>query len=340
MFERWFYSRDGKTHGPMTIAEAVRRAAAGELRASDKLWPADFDPQMAFPASSTIDFRGLGQTAPAAPPPPPAAKKPPPPPAAGVPDWLSDVAEVEKKPSRPRDPAPLPPVPASVGLPDWLSDVEVTDRFIVRGPPPRLTGVMVTPPAPPPPGVVAPPVPKAPAPPAAIPARPMAPLAPAAPARPTPSAPVVPVAQPRVVPPSAPPPSAVPPTAPPVPTPSAAPADTPAETGFDPETGQVLDADKYRRWQKRQKEIKTEAPAAGETVYEVFLRANRTLQDWIDQEMNRPLLTKGLAAVRADAGIQALIASFGMWGQDFTNKLWQRLEFLVTNRLDFYASRG
>lgn len=121
---------------------------------------------------------------------------------------------------------------------------------------------------------------------------------------------------------------------------SAAKTSDAAETGFDAETGHVLDAEKYRRWQKRQKEIKTEAPAAGETVYEVFLRANRVLQEWVDQEANRPLLAQGLCAVRADGGVQALIASFAMWGQDFTNKLWQRLEFLVTNRLDFYASRA
>jgi hypothetical protein len=113
---------------------------------------------------------------------------------------------------------------------------------------------------------------------------------------------------------------------------------TPEESGYDPDTGQVLDAAKYQRWQKAQKEVKTEV-AAGETVYEVFIRANRALQDWIDLEANRPLLLGGINACRNDPSLMALVASFDQWGQDFRDRFWRRVEFMVENRREFYSTK-
>jgi hypothetical protein len=131
-----------------------------------------------------------------------------------------------------------------------------------------------------------------------------------------------------------PPPPAAPP--PPVAKP------TPEEMGYDPDTGQVLDAEKYKRWTKAQKDVKTETSSSvGETIYETFLRANNVLQEWIDDETNKTLLISGgNEAVKNDPVLRGLVLSFELHGKDLMNRLWQRLDFLIDNRRKFYASRA
>lgn len=319
MLERWLYTLAGKTHGPVPIAEAVRLAAAGVLLPTDKLWPEDLDPLFAFPASATIDFTAVRTTA---------VVQPVAPPKSGpLPDWLSDVRQIEEAATRKPKPAPKP------ALPDWLSDVQIADRFIVRA---RV-------PAPPPPALAVPPSART----AAAPP-PAAPVPPGATTQtPAPTVPRTPAA--RTAPPAARPNPVTPPVALPVPVPvPAAPAPAvPArdEMGYDPETGQVLDAAKYRRWQKAQQEkaqAQAEASAAGETIYEIFRRATTALENWVDEDTRRPLIVAGIMeAVRKHPDVQRLILSFQpVGGQELVARLWHRLDFLVENRRKFYASRA
>jgi hypothetical protein len=111
--------------------------------------------------------------------------------------------------------------------------------------------------------------------------------------------------------------------------------------GYDPDTGQVLDAEKYKRWTKAQKEVKTETAAVGETIYETFLRANNTLQEWIDDERNKALVIQpSIDAVKNDPNFRALVLSFETHGKDLMNRLSKRVDFLIENRRKFYADFG
>jgi hypothetical protein len=138
---------------------------------------------------------------------------------------------------------------------------------------------------------------------------------------------------------SAPPPTPVP-VAPvtPVKPPGSGPSD---QRGYDPETGQILDPVAYARWQKteaeRREQSQYEQPPA--SVAEVYLLAQRAIQEWVDAAANKPLVTKGnLDTIRNCSSIQALMHGYEAYGQVMQEKLWKRLFFLVDNRKKYYQA--
>jgi hypothetical protein len=113
--------------------------------------------------------------------------------------------------------------------------------------------------------------------------------------------------------------------------------------GYDPDTGQVLDAERYREWQRRQREVKTEAPAEAEgmSIYELFRKASTALQNWIDDDAARPLVCVGaLDRIKQEPEVLQIVRTYESCGPEVVAKLWARLEFLVDNRKKFYASRA
>jgi len=111
--------------------------------------------------------------------------------------------------------------------------------------------------------------------------------------------------------------------------------------GFNPETGQILNAEVFARWQKAQQEKKDRELAAQPevTVYEVFLRARWALQDWVDAENNKPLIVSGsLDAIKQDPQVQQLVCTYQGYGDTMIDKLWKHFGFLVENRRKFYAA--
>lgn len=358
MFERWLFLHDGRRYGPMPMAGVMRQAAAGKLLPNEPLWPEDFDSEMAFPASATIDFAALAKLPSTVPTPRPAA--------APIPDWLSDVQENEALNRRASTPAPS-------AAPDWLNDVQQVEQLIRRVKPPPVAQLVpvallvspipTTPPRSAPPATLplAQPVPVAPplgqpgrvAPPVSpVPAVPPRSAPPAAPPRVTPAlAPVVPIPA-RVTPPAPVPPQSAPvpgpsvPAAarisPPIPAPPPA-LPSPQETGYDPATGQILDAAKFKKWQREQQQLQQQAAAAesGETIYETFRRARNILSAWADLDEKRDLLTRGnMNEVRQDPEIVRIMQSYQGYGHELVRKLWDNLEFLVENRRKFYVSRA
>jgi hypothetical protein len=113
------------------------------------------------------------------------------------------------------------------------------------------------------------------------------------------------------------------------------------QRGYDPETGQILDAVAYARWQKieaerRQESDRQQPPAS---VAEVYLYAQRAIQAWVDADSNKPLVTNGnLDTIRNCSSIQVLMHSYEAYGQVMQEKLWKRLFFLVDNRKKYYQA--
>jgi hypothetical protein len=138
------------------------------------------------------------------------------------------------------------------------------------------------------------------------------------------------------------------PTAIPVTAVTAAPATPPIappsvqrdQRGYDLETGQILDAVAYARWQKaeaeRRQEAQQQAPAS---VAEVFLQAQRAIQEWVDADANKPLVISGdRYTIRHCPSAQALMRRFEAYGPVMQGKLWMRLFFLVDNRKKYYQA--
>jgi protein phosphatase len=134
MADRWYYMHEGQVHGPVPTARIMELAAACLLLPQDLIWPEGSNPAHAIEAQGAVDFTSL-----------------PPPPAPPAPDWLADVAEVEKAPRRttavaagkpttvkapqaapaPSTPAPPPPAPVQP-VPGRLDLSGATSRGRVR----------------------------------------------------------------------------------------------------------------------------------------------------------------------------------------------------------------
>jgi hypothetical protein len=114
--------------------------------------------------------------------------------------------------------------------------------------------------------------------------------------------------------------------------------------GYNPETGQILDRQKFNQWQRaqqlrKQQEVQSAQPTV--SVYEALLRARRDLHQWVDAEQNQDLIRAGnLDAIRGDSIVQGLVQSYQGYGPIMLDKLWKHLELLVENRRKFLAARG
>jgi protein phosphatase len=105
MADSWFYTHEGKTHGPVSAAALTLLAAEGKLAPTDLVWGDGRSPVTAVPARAVIPF---SQSAP---------------PRAATPDWLDDVRKAEAVSDKPGVPMPPPLPPLSqepVARPGWV----------------------------------------------------------------------------------------------------------------------------------------------------------------------------------------------------------------------------
>jgi hypothetical protein len=371
----WFYTHDGRTHGPVSTDEIKRLAASHLLLPDDLLWPEGLDRDQAVSAAAAFDY---------ATPLPPTAPVPDwlddihkaelsgiqllPPSSIPMPDWLDDIRTVEQGAQLPtvlpfeeeQLPAVLPllqeqlptVLPVQPPVPDWLDSLQPAEPRRRAAPPPAPP----VEPIPPVPTQVVPSAPPAVAPPAApVPlAEPLkpAPVEPpiptALPVKPAPAEKPIPLATPvKTIPMAmpvplatpAPPPVVNPPTAPPVaPPPPAAPVE---ETGLDLRTGQVLDAAKFKAWeqrkrQHRQRELESQP---GLPYAEIFRKAQRELETWIDADENQELVLRApLDQIQRHPQVQEILQHYRSHGQELVNRLTRHVHFVVDNRRKYHEA--
>jgi hypothetical protein len=239
-------------------------------------------------------------------------------------DWLEDIREIEESlripPPSPSDAQPTAKSPVqapAVHSPTALVPQKITPSEPAVLPPPA------TPPLPvPPPSVRQVPPPQ---PPGAKPAPP----SPEPSARPAPPPSTttfrLPAAKTAL---AAPPLPAVPSPSPVGPQPS----------GFNPETGQVLDPAAYALWQKVEAlSARVGAPAL--SVAEAFLEAQRRIQEWVDNEANKPLVLAGdMEVIRTCPAVLELLGRYAHYGPVMRAKLWKKVTLLVDNRKKFFQA--
>lgn len=100
MFEWWYHTHNGETHGPFSAAQIKQRADEGLLHPDDLLWPEGVDRKEAIPAYAAIAFS-------ATPVQPTSTETP------GLPAWLNDVQALEQELARPK-------ASPRAALPEWL----------------------------------------------------------------------------------------------------------------------------------------------------------------------------------------------------------------------------
>ena len=114
-------------------------------------------------------------------------------------------------------------------------------------------------------------------------------------------------------------------------------APTVAESGFDANTGRIIDPEKFRRWQKEQQLKRNQERKDGPTIQEVYEKARGDLSNWVDLDKNRRLiLTADMEALRHDDSLRKFMHAHQRFGDEILHKLWHHLEFVVENRRKYY----
>ena len=110
------------------------------------------------------------------------------------------------------------------------------------------------------------------------------------------------------------------------------------ETGFDPQTGRILDDAKFRRWQRSA--VSRQSKLTNESLFEAFRKARIAIENWVDDDTRRPLIRKGdLTAIKQDKGLVALLKRYEGFGAPMRDRLVKHLEFMVENRRKYYLAR-
>lgn len=226
---------------------------------------------------------------------------------------------VEPAPEKKEEPA-APPTPQPT-LPDWLEDVRASEQRVrsrpasepdlvlqpgASGVPDWLQDLLGTPIAPEP-----------------------------APPEPAPAAVEPPPPEPAPE-----PPAPEPPPEPPVVEAAQEPTPVANETGIDPETGRVLDSDKFQLWLAEQNfQRKTRlALEPIPSLHDRLQEAKRAIEDWADHEANRDVVLRGdVEAARQDAALQEALRPYQDWGPEMMDKLWRHVRFIMDNRRRFYT---
>jgi GYF domain 2 len=324
MSVHWYFSHDGTTHGPFSEKEIYDLVARYVVLENDLVWPEGREQKDAAPAKEIFDFaQGPAPISP-------------------IPDWLADVTAAENK-------GPVPDPLPTHEIPEWLEDLRLWIGLELYTPakhpanehagsaqsgtlPDWLEGWLT----PEKPGVTPQPSTPAPAAPAAPSPIPVSPppsgkATPAVPAGPpvsaAPSDKGVPLAQPV-------PPLALPSAAPP-------PANKEAQTasqkavhplvekvlqasGFDLETGRILNPEKFQKWKQQQAHT---TPVTNASLLEVFRKARTAIEAWVDDPVNRSCIMQAdLDEIKRQPAIQAILQEYANYGNAMQEKLLRHLE--------------
>ena len=318
MQRSWYYLNAGIVHGPFSVGEMEDRVRRSLLGKTDLVWQEKDGRGKGIAAGAVFKF--------------PAGE--------ALPDWLADVAVASAEP-----PAVLISEPAANHEdPEWLDDLrlwvglEVYVRVkegglrepITLATPEKSEGLpdwlqgWLPPPAKPKPS------PAKSAPPAA------APIASAVKVPPDQAAPATPVAravQPPLV-----------QVAPAVPIAKARPETrqpTPEEklrdeSGFDAETGQILDPVKFRRWQQARN---ASSPMSNASTLENFHQFRSAINAWVDDDNNHSrMLHAELHEISAHPEIQKILQDASKFGKDFHEKIQNYLAYMIENRRKYYKA--
>ena len=104
-----------------------------------------------------------------------------------------------------------------------------------------------------------------------------------------------------------------------------------------PRPGRIVDAVKFRTWQKAAHSKKT--GLTNESLFEVFRKARTAIENWVDEDSRRALVLSGdIDAIKKDAQLSALLRQYDGFGSALRDKLIHHLEFMVENRRKYYAA--
>ena len=114
-------------------------------------------------------------------------------------------------------------------------------------------------------------------------------------------------------------------------------------SGFDLETGQILDPEKFAKWKQEQAQSSTagHTTVSNATLLEVFRKARLAIEAWVDADLNHLcIMQTEIEAIKSLPAIQGILREYANYGQAIQQKLLRHLEFMVENRRKYYSAGG
>ena len=112
-------------------------------------------------------------------------------------------------------------------------------------------------------------------------------------------------------------------------------------SGFDLETGQILDPVKFAKWKQQQTQSGTAGQPAvsNASLLEVFRKGRSAIEAWVDDDKNRSSVMHAVAdEIKTNQEIQAILHQYMNYGKGLQEKLLRHLEFMVENRRNYYKA--
>jgi GYF domain 2 len=112
------------------------------------------------------------------------------------------------------------------------------------------------------------------------------------------------------------------------------------ETGFDPQTGQILDPMRFQKWKQQKAVVSAEtASSTNASLMEVFRQARLAIERWVDNDDHRPfILERDVADVVTLPDVAGILHSFAGYGPVMKDKLHKHLAFMMQNRKEYYSA--
>ncbi len=111
-------------------------------------------------------------------------------------------------------------------------------------------------------------------------------------------------------------------------------------SGFDPETGQILDPGKFQKWKQQQvQSASIGKPVSNASLFDTFRKARSAIESWVDDDANRGcMLHTDVEEIKRTPEIQAILHEYAGYGEEMCAKLLRHLEFMVENRRNYHKA--
>jgi hypothetical protein len=97
----------------------------------------------------------------------------------------------------------------------------------------------------------------------------------------------------------------------------------------------------FQKWKQQQAHSAAAGSPTNASLMEVFRKARVAVENWVDDERNRPLVLRGaLEEIHQDPGLRGILQPFAGYGPLLREKLLMHLAFMVENRRKYYAARA
>jgi len=111
-------------------------------------------------------------------------------------------------------------------------------------------------------------------------------------------------------------------------------------SGFDLDTGRVVDVEKFHRWKlQHAQSASVRQRLSNASLFETFRKARTAIEAWVDADANHACVMQAdPEEIKCKPEIDAILQEYANYGKDMRDKLLRHLEFMVENRRKYHKA--